>query len=161
MKSTLLILLALLCPMAYAEDDRSHQLESEVMETVNLFLHSINTGDVALMAEISRPDAMNFIRVQADDGSFFTRARPQSYFLQESDDVREVTERIWHPTIMVDEQVAVVWAHYDFYIEGEFSHCGIDIFNLLNDDGQWKIANATWTVVRDGCEPSPLGEISE
>jgi hypothetical protein len=51
----------------------------------------------------------------------------------------------------------VVWTPYDFHIDGEFSHCGIDAFNMVRTDEGWKIASIVWTVERTGCENSPLG----
>lgn len=162
MKKTLLITMSLfLCLSANSEEEKKRRLEIEVMTTVNRFLHSINTGDVDLMAEVSRHDSMNYTRIQSSDGTFSTKARPQAHFLEKRENQPKFTERIWDPLILVDEQIAAVWASYDFHVDGEFSHCGIDLFNLLYDEGKWKIANSSWTVIKDGCEPSPLGDISE
>ena len=133
----------------------------EVMATVERFLHAINTGDVDLMAEVSRSDSMNYTRIQKSDGTFYTKARPQTNFLEKKENQPVFFERIWSPTILVDEQIAAVWAPYDFHVNGKFSHCGIDLFNLLFEDGRWKIANSSWTVIKNDCAPSPLGSISE
>ena len=162
MRKTLLLTMSLLlCLSANAGEEKKLRLEKEVMATVNRFLHSINTGDVALMAEVSRPDSMNYTRIQLSDGTFHTKARPQTHFLEKRENEPKFTERIWNPILLVDEQIAVVWAPYDFHIDGEFSHCGIDIFNLLYEEGKWKVANSSWTVIKNGCEPSPLGGLSE
>jgi hypothetical protein len=53
----------------------------------------------------------------------------------------------------------VFWAPYDFYIDGEFSHCGVDVFDLIQLEGQWKLANSMYTVIRNDCPKSPLGEL--
>ena len=152
----------LFCVSTYANDEKELRLKQEVMATVNRFLHSINTGDITLMAEVSRRDSMNYTRIQSNDGTFSTKARPQTSFLDPTKERGpKVTERIWDPVILVDDQIAAVWAPYDFHIDGKFSHCGIDLFNLIYDEGAWKIANSSWTVIRKGCAPSPLGSISE
>ncbi|MGH7572979.1 MAG: nuclear transport factor 2 family protein, partial [Gemmatimonadota bacterium] len=62
-----------------------------------------------------------------------------------------------NPTVLVHPPIAVVWAPYDFHVEGVFSHCGIDLFEMLEIDGEWKMTNASWTVETEGCEPSALG----
>jgi hypothetical protein len=67
-------------------------------------------------------------------------------------DGHEYVER-WtgEPTILVRGPIAVVWGEYDFWIDGEFSHCGVDSVDLVKVAGEWKIANFMWTVEREGC----------
>jgi len=50
---------------------------------------------------------------------------------------------------MVHEGIAVVWTPYEFHVNGEFSHCGVDAFSLVRIDGQWKIAGIVYTVERE------------
>ena len=66
-------------------------------------------------------------------------------------------ERMWDPTVSVEGAVAMLWTRYDFHVSGRFSHCGTDHFSLVQTNDGWKIAGITYTVQRDGCEPSPLG----
>ena len=47
--------------------------------------------------------------------------------------------------------LAVLWAPYEFQLNGKTTHCGVDVFNLLKSDGRWKIAGASWTVEPDAC----------
>ena len=35
---------------------------------------------------------------------------------------------------------------YDFYIDGKWSHCGVDAFTMLKSDGRWRIASLSWSV---------------
>ena len=37
----------------------------------------------------------------------------------------EFLERMWNPTVMIYDRVATLWTHYDFHINGEFSHCAL------------------------------------
>ena len=66
-------------------------------------------------------------------------------------------ERMWDPHVMVDGPIAVVWTPYDFHVDGEFSHCGIDAVSLVRAGGDWKISSIAYTRETEGCEPSPLG----
>lgn len=74
-------------------------------------------------------------------------------------DDREYVER-WtgDPMILIRGPIAVVWGEYDFWIDGEFSHCGIDSADVVKVDGIWKIANWMWTVERDNCPTDPSGQ---
>ncbi len=66
-------------------------------------------------------------------------------------------ERIWNTKVLENGSVAVVWANYDFHLNGKFSHCGIDSFNLVKTSAGWKIAAVSDTRETTGCSPSPLG----
>lgn len=59
------------------------------------------------------------------------------------------------PTVMIRGPIAVVWGEYEFWINGVFSHCGVDAVDLVNIDGDWKIANWMWTVEKEGCPTDP------
>ena len=56
---------------------------------------------------------------------------------------------------MIGGPIAVVWGEYEFFINGERSHCGVDVADVVKLDGKWKIANFMWTVEPDAC-PDPL-----
>jgi hypothetical protein len=57
----------------------------------------------------------------------------------------------------VSGRVATVTAPYDFHLDGAFSHCGTDIFTLVNGPQGWRISGGVYTVIKQGCPPSPLG----
>jgi hypothetical protein len=69
----------------------------------------------------------------------------------------EWLERIWSPKVLEQGPIAVVWAEYDFHLNGKFSHCGVDSFSMLKTEGDWKIASVSDTRQISGCAPSSLG----
>lgn len=74
-------------------------------------------------------------------------------------DPRAYLERLWEPVVLVDGDIAMVWARYDFWLEQEFSHGGTDVIVLLRTDAGWKIASFAWTSepdARDGPLPDPV-----
>jgi hypothetical protein len=68
----------------------------------------------------------------------------------------EWKERIWEPTVLVHESIAVVWAPYDFHLKGDFTHCGYDSISLLKTAAGWKITYISDTRQTEGCL-NPLG----
>jgi hypothetical protein len=44
---------------------------------------------------------------------------------------------------------AMVWAPFDFLIDGKVDHCGTDLFNLVRQDGKWLIASVADTGRKD------------
>ena len=67
-------------------------------------------------------------------------------------------ERIWNPKVLENGSIAVVWAEYDFHLDGKFSHCGIDSFQMLKTPDGWKIASVSDSRQTAACSPSPLGK---
>lgn len=52
---------------------------------------------------------------------------------------REVDERVWDWEVRIDGNLAQVWTKYDLLLDGEFSHCGIDAFQMFKMEDGWKI----------------------
>ncbi len=69
----------------------------------------------------------------------------------EPDGVDLVETWIGEPSVLVHGPLAVIWGLYEFRIDGELSHCGITAMELAKSDGEWKIANWSFTVEPDGC----------
>lgn len=51
----------------------------------------------------------------------------------------DLDERIVFSYVLVDGNLASVWTPYEFYFAGNFSHCGVNSFQLVKQNGQWKI----------------------
>ncbi len=57
----------------------------------------------------------------------------------------QIEERIHDPLIRIDNDLAVVWAPFEFLSDGKVDHCGTDLFNLVRQNGQWLIASVADT----------------
>ncbi|MGA8086363.1 MAG: nuclear transport factor 2 family protein [Terracidiphilus sp.] len=57
----------------------------------------------------------------------------------------QIEERIHDPLIRIDNDLAVVWAPFEFLVDGKVDHCGTDLFNLVRVDGKWMIASVADT----------------
>ena len=57
----------------------------------------------------------------------------------------KIEERIHNPLVRIDNDLAVVWAPFEFLIDGKVDHCGTDLFNLVRVDGRWIIASVADT----------------
>ncbi|MBM3415550.1 MAG: nuclear transport factor 2 family protein [Bacteroidetes bacterium] len=69
-----------------------------------------------------------------------SRAKPDS-----------LDERISFETIKIDGPLAIAWTPYSFYFNGQFSHCGVNSFQLVRFNGVWKIQYIIDTRRRQGC----------
>ena len=131
-----------------------------ILETVQKFFDSIEFRDKQLLESILVPNSLNISARELDDGE--AQFNVMSY-----DEVvtaltrpgRNAKERSWDETVLIQGNIAVVWTPYDFHVDGVFSHCGIDSFQLIKQDGQWLISNSSWTLETENCPASPLGPI--
>ncbi|HEY8591555.1 MAG TPA: nuclear transport factor 2 family protein [Sphingomicrobium sp.] len=60
-------------------------------------------------------------------------------------------ERMQNPEVRIRGNMASVWSAYTFHIDGKFSHCGYDHFDLARLAGKWRIVNLSFTVEKTGC----------
>ena len=61
-------------------------------------------------------------------------------------------ERITFSNILIDGNLASVWTPYEFYYQGKFSHCGVNSFQLVKINNEWKIQYIIDTRRKDNCK---------
>lgn len=70
-------------------------------------------------------------------------------------------ERLIDPHVHVEGDIAMIWSRYEFELDGRFSHCGIDHFDLVRQDGRWRVLNLTWTQQYENCPGRAQGPAGE
>ena len=132
--------------------------EKAVLAAAQQFFDTMASRDVDGAAAVLDP-AGDFVSVRWDsDGTpIVRRATVQSYLESLETDSSAYLERMWDAEVRIQGPIAAVWAPYDFHVDGDFSHCGMDAFQLLLTDKGWIVTGATYTVERTGCSASPLG----
>lgn len=53
---------------------------------------------------------------------------------------QQLQERIYDPLVKIDDDVAMIWTEYRFFIDGKVDHCGTDIAHLVKREGRWLVA---------------------
>ncbi len=61
-------------------------------------------------------------------------------------------ERISKYVVQIDDNLASVWTPYEFYLNGKFSHCGVNNFQLFKSEEGWKIVSILDTRRRKKCK---------
>ena len=61
-------------------------------------------------------------------------------------------ERVQFERVLIDANLASVWAPYEFYLGSKFSHCGYDSFQLVKLADGWKIAHVIDTRRKEKCK---------
>ena len=131
---------------------------AEVLRTVREVQLTLGRRDVQILRGYFLPRAL-LITVTELDEDRTTQVRSLDELIDSLAAVTvPISERIWDPEVRVDGGVALVWAPYDFYIGGGFSHCGHGAFQLVNTEQGWKLTSIVSTVMRPpDCEIHPDG----
>jgi hypothetical protein len=130
--------------------------EKAVIEVVEQFFQGLSAKDSTALRGAMLPHG-TISSVREIDGRRVVRYQEYEQFFENiAMEENDFLERMWEPMVLINGDVAMLWTPYDFYFNGSFSHCGIDAFNLLKTDAGWKIAGTVYSVVKTGCEESPL-----
>jgi hypothetical protein len=125
---------------------------AQVLAAVDRVIEAINTNDAEALRQVAIPEGMNISLRYQPDGSAKLRTKSNGQDAAETaTETRKFTERYWNPTVLIHNGIAVFWAPYSFDIDGKRSHCGVDQFDFIKVDGQWKLASSMWTVEPEGC----------
>jgi hypothetical protein len=65
------------------------------------------------------------------------------------------SEEYWNLKILIDGDFASAWCNYAFYLNNNFSHCGVDAFHFVRTKTGWKIFHLADTRRKDKCVIPP------
>ena len=125
--------------------------EKAVLATIDSLFAGFESGDSAAILRQVYPDGRVTASGRRGDGT--SSLRPQSWatFAERITPQRAFQERIATPTVHVDDDIAVVWAPFVVRVGGKVSNCGIDHFDLVRENGKWKVMNLTFSSRTTGC----------
>ncbi len=133
------------------------ETQDDVLIVADRALELISEEDFSALANLMIADAVT-VSTRFDDGHHQVQVQTASSHASRTESP-DLVERGFDPKIMVDESVAMVWYPYDIYVEGEWSHCGVDIFSLVRTDLGWKIGSIVYSVQQPPlCQPHPDGK---
>ena len=147
------ILIAMtLCFSTYAiADDKT-----DMLGVVDEALERITAEDSAGLAGLMIEEAMIYVG-DMHEGQYRVRTRTHADTRDRAFEV-DLVERGWDPTVLVSGTIGIVWYPYDIYVDSAWSHCGIDLFNMIRTNEGWRIAALQYNVLQPpACEPHPDG----
>lgn len=141
-----------------ADRERTDE-ETAVLVAVQQFFDSMTSRDANRARAVLDPEG-DFVSVRWNERGerVVRRASIRAYLEGLGAEGATYRERMWDAEVSVHGPIAVVWTPYDFHIDGRFSHCGIDAFQLLRTEAGWIITGGTYTVERTGCTKDPSGQ---
>lgn len=143
------LVLFLSSPTATAQSDPGEA----PLETVRSLFDAMSEADTSAMRALFVPGASLRTVVEKPEGAEL-HAADVDQFMQSIGSIGagRVKELTYDEHADVDGPLAMVWAPYTLYLDGELHHCGTNSFQLAEIDGQWKIVANTDTYRTGSCE---------
>ncbi len=124
-----------------------------VKQSINTLFDAMRKGDSTLIKSVFSKDmVLHSVSVNKEGKTVLT--------VEKGDDFAKAIgtphamiydERITFGDIKIDGDLASVWAPYKFYLGDKFSHCGVDVFQLMKTADGWKIIYIVDTRRKDNC----------
>ena len=130
--------------------------EQEVVDVIKKFFDAMRAGDsTSLRATFHETARMQTTFNQKDTGEpqLRTEESPDNFVKAVGTPHDKVfNEVILDYSVKIDDNLAVAWTPYEFYLGEEFSHCGVNVFQMFKSKEGWKIIYIADTRRRKGCK---------
>ncbi|NIK92036.1 nuclear transport factor 2 family protein [Mangrovimonas sp. CR14] len=128
--------------------------ELEVKKTIDTFFEGFHKGDTILMKSVLSDKIVLQTAVkdrQGKDKLLTEELMELTLAIGNRPADQKWDERLLDYKIQVDGNMAHAWTPYEFWFNGQFSHCGVNSFQLFQEDGDWKIIYLIDTRRKQGC----------
>src|SRR5687767_11050888 len=127
--------------LAIACTAQAQTTEDSVKATINRLFEGMKNADTVLLKS-AFGDAPILQTIATDKkGKVYIKTEKYTDFVKVTSQQKpgQADERIEFGTIRIDGPLAMAWTPYQFYYKGKFRHCGVNSFQLVHLDGEWKI----------------------
>jgi Putative lumazine-binding len=133
---------------------KAQSAEDSVKLAVNKLFNGMKNSDAALLKTAFADSAILQTITRNKEGEIKIENETVETFATSISQLQkgDADERIVYDVIKIDGPLAIVWAPYKFYYKGAFSHCGVNSFQLVKLNGEWKIQYLIDTRRKKGCE---------
>ena len=126
--------------------------DSAILATVTRLFDAMRARDTAALRAVFDSGARLVSAGTTREGAFALRITTIDEFVRAIGGLTMVPdERIFDPEVRQDGGLATVWTRYAFYADAQFSHCGVDAFQLGRTAAGWRIVALADTRQREGC----------
>jgi hypothetical protein len=128
--------------------------EDSVKATVNNLFTAMKNADAVLLKSVFADSAILQTITKNKAGEKVIRNEDIAGFIDFVSKAPKgaADEQISFGSIKIDGDLASVWTPYKFYYNGNFSHCGVNSFQLVRLKNDWKIQFLIDTRRKKGCE---------
>ncbi|MEL7491734.1 MAG: hypothetical protein AAGJ73_13535 [Pseudomonadota bacterium] len=123
-----------------------------ILETLDAFFLALAAGDADTIEQMQSPDSITVTANPETDRPIRYSRGADLVANMRAGEIPPVVEPYWEPIVLQRKSLAVVWTPYQVSIDNQLIHCGVDVFNLSNHGGAWKIDAVGWTAEPSSCE---------
>ncbi len=133
------------CFFVFAMGQETNGPENEqdaVKKTIETFFEGFHKQDSILMKSVVGDNVLLQTTGRNKEGKTMFRSQGIERLYESIVSIPDSVsfeEKLTSWSIQVDRTMANAWVGYEFWLNGDFSHCGINSFQLINFDGNWKI----------------------
>jgi hypothetical protein len=129
--------------------------EAEVKQDVLSFFEAFHLQDTTALKSMAKGDIIMQSIGTDTEGQTVLNQNSYSKFVRSIGGIPKETEfeeRLLDFRIQVDGRMANAWTPYEFWYNGQLSHCGVNSFQLIKESDGWKIIYLVDTRRREGCK---------
>ena len=137
-----------------AEYDTHNEQKKEVKQAIMKFFEGFHSGDTSAINKTIHKDLILQTVFKDEQGNDKLHQEETGKFLNaiaNRPSTERWDERLLLFNIQLDGNMANVWTPYEFWYNEKFSHCGVNSFQLMNENGTWKIFHLVDTRRKEGC----------
>lgn len=148
------ILLGGLLSLFFCFQAFSQTEEEQVEAVIKSLFEGMRSKNAAQVAEAFSKDALMQTVIAKPEGSEIGSNAVADFVkrIASTPAETELDERILDYQIKIDGTMASAWTPYRFYVNGNFSHCGVNSFQLVKMTDGWKIVYIIDTRRKESCE---------
>ncbi|HZV68018.1 MAG TPA: nuclear transport factor 2 family protein [Saprospiraceae bacterium] len=127
--------------------------ETQVRAVVDKMFSAMLQKDTAKLRQCFIPGVQLMTYAHDSKGNYSAKYEQLPDFLRQIILIgdTEIEEVLTGWQCYMDEGMASVWAPYEFFYDGKFSHCGVNSMQLMKVKGEWKITQIADTRRKKDC----------
>jgi hypothetical protein len=148
------ILIASLILFSVSSTSLFAQQSAEVRKVIASLFEGMKSKNTDLIQAAFHPDATMQTVKSGETGSELGSNSVADFVnrIASTPETTTLDERILDYQIKVDGDMASAWTPYEFYVNDNFSHCGVNSFQLIKTKEGWKITYIIDTRRKEGCK---------
>ncbi len=151
MRLVILTICYLITTGLYAQEEE----KKAVQKTIETFFEGFHKQDSVLIKQVVSDEIVLQSIGRNPSGGSVVRTEVFGKFIKSIVSIQETTkfqEILKSFKIQIDGPMANAWTPYEFRINDAFHHCGVNSFQLVKHDNDWKIVYLIDTRRKTGCD---------
>jgi PBP1b-binding outer membrane lipoprotein LpoB len=122
----------------------SNKEEQEVLDCLNQMFDAMHRKDIPTLKELLM-DNGQYHSINNQTGKITCKTF-HGFITDLTNTELVFTEKLIHPEVKVNSNIAIIWSEYEFKVNHKRSHLGVELFSFIKINNKWKINSSTYTI---------------